>query len=702
MIKTSFFALGLAAVPFAAVPLTLVPLASAHAETQSYSVIFGGKVVGHLNVDTQTRTGASRTTIDYDVKNNGRGPTMAETIELGADGLPTRWDVTGKTTFGSKVEEHFLNAGGKASWTDSTGKGSAPTKGATLYVAQSGSPYSDQIYARALLGRPGMTMPALPGGQLTLEKGESFTVIGTGTGAGTGTGTGTGAGGPLTVTRYDLTGIDTTPETMLLDDKGALFASVSPSGIIVRKGYEDEQVRLRKLAADWSTQRFVAIEKEVAHKYGAPVRIRNVRLFDPKTSALTAPVSVLVSGREIAGIEPLDSPATAGEVTIDGAGGTLVAGMYEMHGHLGQDDALLNLMAGITTVRDMGNDNAVLAKLIDRIEAGELGGPHVIRSGFIEGKSPFSANNGILVNSEQDTIDAVRWYGARGFWQIKSYNSMNPAWIPALVKEAHRLGMRVAGHVPAFSTEDTDIEAGFDEATHINQFALQWVIKPEEDTRTLFRLTALKRLQGLDLNSPRVQHSIDLMASHKAAIDPTLGIHENLLLNRDGKVPAGAVDYIDHMPIGTRRSMMKAWIDTSAPGDAQAYTAAFDQLVAVTKKLHDAGVFIVFGTDTGGSFTYHRELELYQKAGFTVSEILKRATWDSAVYTAQDQRMGSIEKGKLADFFLVPGDPTKDLKAIKTIAMVVKDGTFYYPSEVYPKFGIKPFTAAPRVILPGG
>ena len=683
MIKTSFFALG-----FAAVPLALVPIASAHAETQSYSVIFGGKVVGHLNVDTQTSTGASRTTIDYDVKNNGRGPMMAETIELGGDGLPARWDVTGKTTFGSKVEEHFLNAGGKASWTDSTGKGSAVAKGATLYVAQSGSPYSDQIYARALLARTGMTMPALPGGQLTLEKGESFSV--------------NGAGGPLTVTRYDLTGIDTTPETMLLDGKGALFASVSPSGIIVRKGYEDEQVRLRKLAADWSTQRFVGIEKQVAHNYAAPVRIRNVRLFDPKTSALTAPVSVLVSGREIAGIEPLDSPATGGEVTIDGAGGTLVAGMYEMHAHLGQDDALLNLMAGITTVRDMGNDNAVLAKLIDRIEAGELGGPHVIRSGFIEGKSPYSANNGILVNSEQETIDAVRWYGARGFWQIKSYNSMNPAWIPALVKEAHRLGMRVAGHVPAFSTEDTDIEAGFDEATHINQFALQWVIKPEEDTRTLFRLTALKRLQGLDLNSPRVQHSIDLMASHKAAIDPTLGIHENLLLNRDGKVPAGAVDYIDHMPIGTRRSMMKARIDTSAPGDAQAYTAAFDQLVAVTKKLHDAGVFIVFGTDTGGSFTYHRELELYQKAGFTVSEILKRATWDSAVYTAQDQRMGSIEKGKLADFFLVPGDPTKDLKAIKTIAMVVKDGTFYYPSEVYPKFGIKPFTPAPKVILPGG
>jgi imidazolonepropionase-like amidohydrolase len=112
-------------------------------------------------------------------------------------------------------------------------------------------------------------------------------------------------------------------------------------------------------------------------------------------------------------------------------------------------------------------------------------------------------------------------------------------------------------------------------------------------------------------------------------------------------------------------------------------------------------LLIVAFTDTGGSFSYHRELELYQLAGMTPAEILKRATLDSARYTSQDQRMGSIEKGKLADFFLIPGDPIKNLKAIKTISMVVKDGTVYYPSEVYPKFGIQPFAPAPKM-TPGG
>ncbi len=154
------------------------------------------------------------------------------------------------------------------------------------------------------------------------------------------------------------------------------------------------------------------------------------------------------------------------------------------------------------------------------------------------------------------------------------------------------------------------------------------------------------------------------------------------------------------MPIGWQRDALKALIDTSKPGDDQAYRAAFDKILATVRLLHDRGVFIVFGTDTGGSFTLHRELELYQRAGFTAAEILKRATYDEARYVGEDQRLGSIEKGKLADFFLVPGDPTKDLKAIKTISLVAKDGAFYYPAEVYPKFGIRPFAPAPVVTLP--
>jgi imidazolonepropionase-like amidohydrolase len=664
---------------FAVALMILAAPSLAGAETEHFSVIVGGKNVGHLTADTQ----GDQTRIDYDYKNNGRGPTKTETVKLDVNGLPSEWTITGTTTFGSKVAEHFVRKGSRAEWVDSMGRGKAAVGKPSLYVAQSASPWSDGVYARALLKITDSQLPTLPGGVLHLDKGETFTVQ--------------GDAGPLAVTHYDLSGIDLVPDAVLLDSSGALFASVDSTFIVVRAGYEGEEQRLRQLAADWSTQRLIGIEHTAAHRYAGAVRIRNVRLFDPTTASLTEPKSVLVKDREISAVEAFNSPPTAGETAIDGAGGTLIAGMYEMHAHLDQDDALLNLLAGTTTVRDMGNDNEVLDGLIQRIEKGIIGGPHVVRSGFIEGKSPFSANNGIVVDSEARAVDAVRWYGARGYWQIKVYNSMDPAWVPAIAREAHLLGMRVAGHIPAFSTADEMIAAGYDEITHINQFMLGWVINQGEDTRTLFRLTALKRLGGLDLQSAKVQHTIDMMAERKLAIDPTLGIHEALTQGRDGHVPPGAVDYYDHMPIAWRRRAMKALIDVSAPGDDKAYRDAYEKLIATVRLLHDRGVFIVFGTDTGGSFAYHRELELYESAGMAPAEILKRATYDSARYLGQEQRMGSIEKGKLADFFLIPGDPIKNLKAIKSISMVVKDGAFYYPSEVYPKFGIQPFAGAPQV-----
>ena len=120
-------------------------------------------------------------------------------------------------------------------------------------------------------------------------------------------------------------------------------------------------------------------------------------------------------------------------------------------------------------------------------------------------------------------------------------------------------------------------------------------------------------------------------------------------------------------------------------------------LAETVTAMHEAGILLVPGTDMGGSFVYHRELELYQQVGMTAPEILAWASPGMAEYVGQSDELGSIAPGKLADFFLVPGDPTADLKAIKTISMVVKDGTVYFPSEIYPSFGIEPFAAAPTL-----
>jgi hypothetical protein len=273
---------------------------------------------------------------------------------------------------------------------------------------------------------------------------------------------------------------------------------------------------------------------------------------------------------------------------------------------------------------------------------------------------------------------------------------MNGDWAPAIVKKAHDYGMFVCGHVPAFSNANAMLRAGFDEMTHINQTMLGWVLEPEEDTRTLLRLTALKRFPGLDLNSPKVQETMNLFIKNKTAMDPTLAIHEVLMKARNGEVWEGTKDVIDHMPPNSQRGFKVALADVASPEDDTAYRKGYEKIVETLKMMKDKGIQIIPGTDLGGAFFYHRELELYEQLGFTPAELVKLATYDMAQYLG-DEDLGSIAPGKLADFFLIPGDPTEDIKAIKTIALVARGGTFYYPTEVYPAFGIEPFTPMPEV-----
>ena len=663
-------------------PTPATPIVDKDLGDENFTIIIGGTEVGHLKVD---RSG-DKAAIDYDFKNNGRGPTMTETVSFDSMGIPVNWTIAGFTTFGAEADEQFSLNNGNAAWKDATGDGAATVSEPTLYVSQYGSPYSLFIYARALLNASDQSLPALPGGTLSLTEMERLNIQ--------------GENGEEAVTTYALSGANLNPNYFILDDENRLFAFITPRFITIREGYESEEERLRGLSAKYAAERYEAIQAKVAHNYDAPVRIKNVRIFEPETQSMSDAVSVVVADGRIQSIDSVAIETGADEIEIDGAGGSLVAGLYDMHGHMSDNAALLNVTAGVTSVRDMGNDTAVLSSLIEKIEDGTLAGPRITRSGFIEGKSPYSSNNGILVESEEEAIAAVREYADQGFYQIKLYNSMNGDWASAIIAEADRLGMPVMGHVPAFSNANAMIRAGFDEMTHINQVMLGWVLEEGEDTRTLLRLTALKRLPDLDLQSAPVQETLDLMVANNVGIDPTLAIHEFLMLSRNGETRIGVLDYIDHMPANVQRNAKVALAKIETPEEDVAYREAYEKIVETLRMMKDRGIFIVAGTDLGGALELHRELELYQDLGFSGPEVLKRATYDVAEYMGQADELGSIEVGKLADFFVVPGDPVEDLKAIKTISLVSRGGVFYYPSEIYPEFGIEPFTDVPTIRTP--
>lgn len=654
---------------------TLLAAMPAHAETLRWSVVASGEKVGFVEADKQ----GSQVSISYDVKNNGRGPTITEEIELGADGLPVRWAIDGTSTFGSEVRERFARNGQAVRWTDSMGSREKEQAATALYIAQNGSPWALGLYARALLKDEDRRMAALPGGELRLESLGEAEVEGT------------------TYRAFSISGIDLSPELILLDAQGHLFARIDSDGATVREGAEAAVPQLTKLATRLTAERYAALQDRFAHEIDRPLRIRNVRVFDPESGTLGEPVSVVVAGERIAGIQPLDAPATPGEIVIDGKGGTILPGLHDMHAHVSPQSALLYLAAGVTSIRDMGNDNAFLDGFMQRIEEGTVAGPRIVRNGFLEGRSDYSARNGIIAESQAEAVEAVRWYAARGYWQIKIYNSMNPDWIPAVVREAHRLGMGVTGHIPAFTNADAMISAGYDEVTHINQLMLGWVLDPEEDTRTPLRLTAMRRTADLDLASPRVQQTIDAMVAHDIALDPTAVTLELLMLSRDGKPSPAVANYIDHLPIALQRRRRQAIAPIETPADAAAYEGAFVKIKELIKRLHDRGVLILPGTDDGTGLSVHRELQIYADAGIAPAEVLRLGTLAPEVYMGRDQVLGSIERGNYADFLLLPGNPLEDLRELHRIAMVVKGGTIYFPSEIHAAFGVKPFAEAPDI-----
>jgi imidazolonepropionase-like amidohydrolase len=638
------------------------------------NIISNGEVTGTL----VATTAGDHISIDYQVSENGRGPKHREEIVLGPSGVPISWQVTGTSLMGGAVHERYAYADGRARWTSQADQGDVSAAKPPLYVVNDDSPYANSIYARVALASGGK-VAALPAGTITTTKLRDATL------------------GDTAVTLYRIDGLGFSPEYLALDKAGRLFAS----GNAIRAGYEKQLPALGKLVVEQDVARIQAISAEVAHRYDAPIRIRNVHVLDVASGKRSALSTVVTFRDRITAILPNDGgPLPAGQAVIDGEGGTLIPGLHDMHSHMTMQSGLFYLAAGVTSVRDMGNRPRFLLDLIPKLEAGTVAGPHVIRDGFIEGRSPYSSHAGFIISNLEEALRTVRWYADHGYYEIKIYNSFPPELIKPAADEAKRLGMGVTGHVPAFSHPDRVIEAGYDSIAHINQLMLGWLLDPQEDTRTPLRLTGMARAADLRLDSAPVQHTVELMKRHKVALDTTTVILERLMLSRAGTVQAGDADYLDHVPIGYQRYRKRSFVPLKDAAEDARYQAAFKRILETMALLHRHGVQMLPGTDDGTGFTLLRELELYAMAGITAAEVIRMGTLDSARYLRTDGDRGSIERGKVADLVLVAGDPTVDIRAIKAPRMVMRAGTVYFPAEIHQALSIRPFSTPPKLTPP--
>jgi hypothetical protein len=312
------------------------------------------------------------------------------------------------------------------------------------------------------------------------------------------------------------------------------------------------------------------------------------------------------------------------------------------------------------------------------------------KAGFIDGRGPFQAPTGLYADTAQEAEAAVNRYAKLGYVQIKVYSSLKPELVPIIVKTAHERGMRVSGHIPNGMIASQFVEDGADELQHINFIFLNFLAGQVKDTRTPERFTAVgANAAKLDLQSKPVNDFIQLLQRHHTTVDVTLATFEAMFTGRPGKVSSDYAPVIDRLPAQVLRAAYTGGLPVTEQND-QLYKDSYGAMLRMTKRMYDAGIPILAGTDATAGFMLHRELELEVKAGIPPMKALQIATYNAARLLKQEHDLGSIAPGKLADFVLVEGNPAQRISDIRRCRLVAKNGVLYKSADVYRAVGVKP------------
>ncbi|WP_150131399.1 amidohydrolase family protein [Caulobacter mirabilis] len=641
-----------------------------------YTVTIAGQTRGAMTVRSD---GAGVREIAYSYVDRGRGPETRTRLRTGADGLPVELGVTGLGYFKTPVDERATSKDGAVTWTSAADEGTG--NAGAYYLPYEFNAEISASLARALLAAPSRTLALLPGGRARIESGGERTVQ--------------TASGPATATLYLVDGLGFSASPIWLDAKGELLFEGGSWVAVARTDLAAEAAPALLSAQDAVLrERAVAAARSLGRRPAGSVAFQDVTLYDAVKGVFRSGMTVVVEGGRIRAVGPASStPAPRDAERIDGRGRTLVPGLFDMHVHIAQDsDGLIDIASGVTSVRDLANDPDDLGRRKAAFDRGELVGPRIFMAGIIDGVGPLAGPTKALVDTPENARATVADWARRGYPQVKLYSSLKPELVPVLIEEAHRRGLRVSGHVPAGMTMEQAVRAGYDEVQHANFWMLNFM-GPEvaAKTNSPVRFTAVgEKGAGLDLASPEVKAFVELLATRRIVVDPTMGAMEDVLTGRPRRIAPSLAAVADRLPSTVRRG-------AAAPGFAKTdaerarYGQSYGRLLEMLKLLHDRGVPVVAGTDSGAaSLALFHELELYVQAGLTPAQALRTATLGAAQVAGAADRLGSIEVGKAADLLLVEGDPERDIGDLRKGVLVMKDGVIFEPDALYRAVGIAP------------
>ncbi|MDP2344680.1 MAG: amidohydrolase family protein [Deltaproteobacteria bacterium] len=421
--------------------------------------------------------------------------------------------------------------------------------------------------------------------------------------------------------------------------------------------------------------------------------VRDARVFTATSQEALEHHDVVVRGGKIEAVRPTGEEIPAGAVVVEGAGRTLLPGLVDAHAHAfviaappwflvwPEPEHVLQelLYAGTTTYHDLCAPLDDVIALRDRVAAGDVVGPRILASGPMltapEGY-PVSMTARIMPafvawssrrTHSREPADAaaakavVDEFADRGVALIKIALASTPDGTPviapavldAIVQSAHARGLKVVAHIDTADNALLAARHGVDVLVH-----------------------------GVHSSELTVEQAKEI-ASHKMVVAPTLLTFERLDELRREAVGFSSLERESIAP-NVQHALTHMPEDYALDKDLLAWMDHLDKhresrLVQNTKRLFDAGVPILVGTDgqgSDGSFPagIHKEMQLLVKAGVPNADVLLGATARSAHMLLADPSFGTIEAGKDADLLLVEGNPLEDISATEKIVTLIQGG----------------------------
>ena len=364
---------------------------------------------------------------------------------------------------------------------------------------------------------------------------------------------------------------------------------------------------------------------------------------------------------------------------IDAHGKWLVPGLIDMHVHL--DEVLTPgafVLYGVTSVRDVGSNGTTMQTLRDRAAHGEvLPRRYWMGRNIDEGKPSWWGAVAVQGPSEvPGLLDAMQKEGVDG---VKLYVRARPDVTRAVITEAHRRHLPVTAHLHD-TLPSAAAEMGIDNLEHITTLFEELRTLPPQ-TPEGYRATFVG-IADVDLDGPKAQHLLKTLSKHPTAVTPTLTV---ALLPVQGERGAASV-YGDWaaVPDGWRRFWNDPYWDfIAAKGwtsqDFERARLARPHFMELVKRLHQAGVPIIAGTDTPAPWVLPGagllvELQLLVEAGLSPSDALQAATGRAAAVLHKSTDVGTICPGRYADLLLLNADPLADIRNLQHIAAVYIGG----------------------------